>query len=691
MLPMQATPFAGVWRGLMRRQRLVDYGPLWAEEAKNVDLYGAVLAKRAGTKRISTTQLGSGGGRRVHALFQAKWRAGTGTDEVLAAAGTLIQAVGDPPSGDRFNLADLPAGTLARTTPTHVHFAQLDNLAFIVDGTNLNLKYLYEGGSPKLRMMGISAPVGAPAAAIVAGGTIADVVGRTFRYTYVNSLTQAESEPSPASSPRIQATGANGTYQIPTVASPDPQVDRARIYATTDGGDGIWLFLAEVNDGATYNWTAGGDSTLGSVLEEFVNDPPPSPLRLCVSWPQAGLLLGVDEASPSVLRYTDLVLGDVKPESWPPGNVIFVDVDSGDEIVAIWPFVDSVLVIRERSAFRIRGIPPDIAIEPIQHDPNRTAIGGFGQHALAQVDDVLASPFLDGCYTVGRFVDIAGGFQTSRLSAAIDDLWGELNAGQVRKTHAVFHRKRKQLRVWMPHGALSEAQRCLVYQLDLDPGADAGGWTVWEVLNPDSTACNQTASLVVETPTGDLVYVGTSDGYVLQMDQGLEDSWSGVTPGNGAAYPFEYASVPILLAEDGRQTRMRFLRLVARATTQATLVVTPETDFGTSWPTVAFSLAPLGQFIMDASRLDVDRLGPLGGQYLRAALMTRGAYQRLRFRNNEKGVGFQIHRWELLWQPLGVKVGDLHAVQAISDGAIDGAALEDDGFGGGGFGEGGFN
>jgi hypothetical protein len=663
MVPVEPVTFAGPWRGLLRRRRALDHPMSYAAESRNVELFGNALAKRQGTKRISTTQLGDGSSRRVHALFQAKWRAGTGTDEVLAAAGALLQAVGDPPSADRYNLAYLPSGSPARSNPTNpVYFAQFDNKVFLVDGTNaLNLKYTYIGGTGRFQKFGISAPSAAPSVGAPTGTGITLATGRKYRQTYVNSITQHESEPGPESA----STGAvaNKTIPVTTSASPDPQVDRVRVYATTDGGGGSWLFVGEVNDGSVLN-DAVPDASLGTALQEFVNDPPPDVMRLVVPWPSQGRMLGVAEASPSILRVTDLVIGRLKPESWPPENIVFVNVDAGDDIVGLYPYSDSVLIFCRRSVWRMQGTYPAVTLEPVQFDPRRTAVGSFGQHAIVQVDDVLLSPFLDGAYSVGRFEDLKGGFTSSRISREIDDLWIERNPAVVRRSHAIFHRSRKQLRWFIPHGSNGEPTRCLVYQLDVVVDGDApGGWGLWEVLTPTGTPAQVTASVVVETATGDVTYIGTVDGYVLQMDQGFEDSWSGASPGNGAAYEFVWETVPFQ-GEDESPRRLRMVDVVIRPETVCDVGLTPKTDFTMDWTGVVFSFTPAGVFILGSSMLDVGALGSVTPASRRAVLLSRGTHHALRFRNDQKGASFAIERWVARWQPLAWKAVGADEVQA---------------------------
>src|SRR5262245_54732082 len=152
-VPIQTAEYSGIWRGLMRRRRVIDHSELYAQEALNVELRGNVLAKRMGVRQISETPLGipppaTPGLTQVYALFNVKWRRNSGgTDHMIAVTPMLIQKVGDPPSANVDTAGQFPPGQGARTAPQFpVNITQFDNMVFIVDGTNPNRKYRISPG-----------------------------------------------------------------------------------------------------------------------------------------------------------------------------------------------------------------------------------------------------------------------------------------------------------------------------------------------------------------------------------------------------------------------------------------------------------------------------------------------------------------------------------------------------------------
>jgi hypothetical protein len=441
-----------------------------------------------------------------------------------------------------------------------------------------------------------------------------------------------------------------------------------------DTGEEPFIFLDQVDDTAGSYLDKKSDLQLegGSIYEDEVNWPPPDRLRLLVPWVQANRLIGVSVDNPSVLYYTDLTLGLLKPEAWPPENTVYVARDSGDEIVGLFPFTDSVLIFGRRSIFRLRGIPPDdIVLDAVQYeDDMRTAIGTLAQKALVQVDDALINPYFDGAYAISRFVDTEGGFSSNRLSRPIDDLWMEMTPGLSQWSHGIFLRSRKQVRLWLPVGGVLPL-RALVYQLDVGATENApAGWTMWEIGAPVSGSfATVTASVIVEHLTRDAVYIGTVDGYVGEMDQGINDWWYD-PPGagdveQGRTYPFVYQSVPTYLAEDNRPTRLRFVDVVWGADMDLILICTPITGFGVDWTSIFFNMRTAGAFILDVSQLDKDRLSPdTFRAEMRGSVLTNGALHAIKWRV-DSDARFHIEKFRLVWQPLAQKSRMVDATQAL--------------------------
>lgn len=655
---IQRTPLLGTWRGLHQRKRESDVDPMYARRARNVEFFGNVIAPRGGTHRLNLVPAAG----RVHALHHARFR--NTTDEVIAAAGAKLQRVAtgatvvDPPVDLPLSL---PAGTPARVGAIGSMFASLANLVFHVNGVDLDVKY--DGAA--WTKFGLDAPTAAPLLTNLTAGALTGTFGVIV--TYVNA---EEHESEGSAQARITLTAQKLKAQA--FASTDPQTVKTRFYRTTTGGDGVWFFWKEI---ATNGGIVEGDESddlLGAQLERFLNEPPPGPLRLVVSWPQAGRMLGVPEEFPSMLLYTDLGLGFLKPESWPPENLVLVNFDDGDEILAVLVLFDSVIIRKTRSTWRLRGIPPDLTLEPISFDADRTGIGAIAQAADIVVDNDAFLPSLDGAYDLSRYS--TGGFETTRLSRAIDDLWQSLQPSSGRRAHAVFHRFRRQIRFFAAANPSDEPNVCLVYQLDGTPDGQPNGWAVWEV--------SATASVVVETASGDVVWIGTADGLIKEMDAAHEDDWTGDTPGNGQAIQVEYEGHFFAPAGDTHvDARGRFLDLSMRENAPGTLLITPRTDWRDG-PSRELVLRPVATFVLDTDPPsvagagvldDVDSTGAPAGagtalgeavpHLRRVAFLSRGRYHTVRIFCGDLGADWAIENMVYSWQPLPLKARAVDVLQ----------------------------
>lgn len=696
-IDLQVASYTGIWRGLMIRRRGVDHPELYATDALNVEMQGNVLAKRKGVQRLNAlgSPYGSSTNHRIYALYYAHWRYGSGgQNELLIAAGNMIQRQADPPGPSIVTPATLPPGTPVRGDPQFpVQFTQFNNQIFIVDGTNPNLKLYLRGSAETIAAVGINpptVPAGVSLVAATPGFDTTVATGYRYRYTYVNSFTRAESDatdvegspPADTGAPDYKPLdpikpGAGQGVQVTWTPSTDPQVDLVRIYRTLDGGE-TYLFLDEVPQTPATYLDQASDLKIeaSSLYEEFTNTVPPERLRLVVPWVQANRLLGVSTDQPSIVYYSDLILGQLKPEAWPAENMIFVARDAGDEIVGLFPFTDSVLIFGRRSTFRLRGIPPDdLVLDAVQYeDDMRTAVGSLAQKSLIQVDDALINPAMDGAYAINRFIDTQGGFTNDRISRPIDDLWEHLTPNETDWSHGLFIRSKKQIRLWLPRDGRTLPDRALIYQLDVSATAnEPAGWTIWETkgeLASDDLA-TVTASVVVETTHGDVAYIGTEDGYLGQMDTGLNDWWYD-PPGIGAieqgrTYPFLWQGVPVYLSAQEQPTRLRFVDVVWAADSKVTVSCTPVTDFDVDWPAIYFTLEPTDGFILDISQLDIGRLAPdMLRHEARGSALTRGALHTVRWRCDQDA-SFQLEKWRLLWQPLAQKSRMVDAVQQLPD------------------------
>lgn len=157
-------------------------------------------------------------------------------------------------------------------------FTVANNTCLMGNGASGSMK-AYDGTT--LRNWGITAPANAPTLSL-AGTGLTCLASYYYCYTYYNSSTGHESSPSPVSACLTPFT--NQQVSIAVTGSADTQVDKIRIYRTTDGGNFDPSVMREItgspftNASATYTDTTA-DSALSATKTappSLRNDPPPA-------------------------------------------------------------------------------------------------------------------------------------------------------------------------------------------------------------------------------------------------------------------------------------------------------------------------------------------------------------------------------------------------------------------------------
>lgn len=152
---------------------------------------------------------------------------------------------------------------------------QYSNVVFI-GRPNGDRPYRYDG---KIAYKaGIRAPVIPPTTATAAGASSFSTATYNVYYTFRNSKTGVESNPSPTAT--VSLTNALQIDSILLQRSGDPQVDQRRIYITAaSGGAGSNAYLqvtVENNIDTSYTTNITAHTTTGSLLEYTSNEEPPN-------------------------------------------------------------------------------------------------------------------------------------------------------------------------------------------------------------------------------------------------------------------------------------------------------------------------------------------------------------------------------------------------------------------------------
>jgi len=396
--------------------------------------------------------------------------------------------------------------------------------------------------------------------------TVGAMVPGTYsvRLTYVSTEAGSfvESEAC-TETPRftLPATGGGG-ITVSNIPMPlDPRIDQKWLYRTSCGGDGVWYLVARLDKSVTSFNMIGADTTLGTQLDEFINYPPYETMEVVVEWPHAQRLMGIAQVGLEAWAVVwsdgpDVLRAQVKPESWPVDNFLFVGLDSGDKPKGIAAFYDSMLIFCERSIWRIQGNPPDLVVEPVnfqQHD--QSGIGLESHQTLVVDQNEVIFPGADGVYMIDRFQGVATGFQSQRISRQIDRLWDSTYNLFRNRAHAVFYRARRQYRLFWPldYAPQSEPDAVLTYQFDADVNGSPHFWAKWtlaaQVIGDHN---HMSCSTVAQPELGDAYlfasmkevnFVGTRDGGVLGMDYVYDFITNGFSDFTIIPYHFEYRTL----------------------------------------------------------------------------------------------------------------------------------------------------
>lgn len=537
-----------------------------------------------------------------------------------------------------------------------IHFAQHNNICHMATdhavvgvgtaGDDPPLKYSNPGGGYVTQRHGIKAPTHSGTAPTATAGAAGNLTGTfIYRLKFRNSVTGHSSEPGPSITSAALTSKQCDLNNLPV--SVDPQVDYKDLYRTTSDGNGVWYFVAALTNAATSYPDDTADSGLGSQMREFLDNPIPDAVSNIAVWPQANRLIGVNASTGAVVfsDQPDLEDGTLKPEAWPVDNFLFINFDDGDKTIAVVPFYDSVIVFKERSIFRIEGIPPNISIEPVSFRQDFTSLGTFNAKAVVVDQNEMLFPTRDGVASLNRFGGQQKGFTSQRISRQIDEGWADLNLTQARKTHAVFVRNRRQLRIFIPVSSDTEPEQCYVYQLEGGIDGMPYGWSDWDINGGVADDLEVSASCVIKSEP-DVHYIGTATGDVIRMDYGYAER-------GGFSITFKYAPAWAAPAGNGSPARARALDVAIAIQLAATLQVSVETDFGAGQYPIQMAGADQGGFQLDVSQLDVHGMsGGYGMTRLSTTLLALGEYHRPVFEEYSNTANFLIQNWTYWFQAL---------------------------------------
>jgi hypothetical protein len=244
---------------------------------------------------------------------------------------------------------------------------------------------LYDGSGT--RQVGITAPVSAPTVALGAGGSLNTSSNYIWAYTYYNSVTGAESSPSPLS--LTTATGANTKGTLTLVAGSATTADTIRVYRTFANGTALFLDGTAVIGAVSYV-SSIADTALSTTQIELDNTRITS-LSTTAKFPIIARQRVFLKTSRNQIRYSKIGQSGPMPESFEALKFVTTVGKSGsnDDIVGISQAGDVPIVLKERSIGRLNevGIQGQFSTDPVYFDYEElsTDVGAVSHWAATQV------------------------------------------------------------------------------------------------------------------------------------------------------------------------------------------------------------------------------------------------------------------------------------------------------------------
>jgi hypothetical protein len=380
-----------------------------------------------GWRTFSTTNLGSSrpqGGQRVYL--------GSATPFTLAAWNGGVYKVSDAGAWG----AAVSSGW---SSTNDIYFPHDRDLVAIFDGATAPKKSV---DGTTWTTFGIAAPSVAPTGATAAGGTL--VNGNTYEFSFTGRDDGLLVESNESATVQKATTGANQKITLTLTGPLDTQVDTLVVYGrdVTAGEDVRRQIGTVANPGAglttTYdvlsnNWTSG--------VEAPTDHTVPPLLSFGVFWKNR--CWARHATVKNRLHFTQIF----EPQSWPDDFTIDIPFEHGDDIAAILPLGDTLLVFGQTKIFLIIGQTSlDFEIRP----SGASQSGALGARAVDALEEGAMHAAADGIYLfdgatdrllsydIDGFTPTAIGWRTYVTTASATDL---------ARTPLIYHQATKEVAI----------------------------------------------------------------------------------------------------------------------------------------------------------------------------------------------------------------------------------------------------
>lgn len=310
-------------------------------------------------------------------------------------------------------------------------------LVAVFDGVNVPQKSV-DGAT--WTQFGITPPT-APSATAAAGGSLIDGHEYEVSASYADAA-GLSTESNESDTDTVTVSGTNLSIDVEVDFSDDPQVDTINVYARdVTAGESVRRFagtVANPGSGTATVTITENDWTTETEAPTRKNVPP----ALAFGLPWKNRWWAVDAVDRTILRFTEIF----ENQSWPTLYYIQIPFTRGDEIAAIIPLGDVLVVFgKSKQAFLIIGqtsldfeVRPSAAVEA----------GALGPRAVDLVEQGVIHAAPQGVYLFDGAAD-------RLLSNDLEFDWRAMIAGasetELARLPLVYHRRDKELRIAVPN------------------------------------------------------------------------------------------------------------------------------------------------------------------------------------------------------------------------------------------------
>ena len=487
LTPTDKFNFGGGLVTMMAKTRLA---PNQLVAAKNVNIYvDGEIEVRGGCAKVSTVAFGTEIDRFIHFKTDVY-------DKIVAYGGTYIKRL-DKGTPDVWTQLD---GSM----PDTEELRSLDigqNKLYIGATDSIGVRK-YVRNQSALWKAGITKP----AAAITAADGGAGVLSGTYYWywTYYNSLTGEESDPSPISGVLV-VTDKQVTLSS-FVASTDPQIDKIRIYRNPTGVS-TWYYVGQKTNDVNNFTDNVADNNLGPEIS-FKNGEPP---KAAILRYHLNRMFYVNADYPSRLYWSEALLpGSVHINSWQG-----IEDRDGGKILALGSSYDNIIVYKNTGVFCFSfdvGNPDNSSYIPLTSE-----YGIVAPMSVAHVgeDEIfLSSEGLKLITNGGTKIDeieipiiVPEGMKNIN---PITSIFRECKQDAISKAVGIYYEAKNQYHISVPYYSNSNNDLTLVWHKDVN------AFTIHEDFNVKATG-------LYREYDNRLLYRSHNDQYIYQHDIGFTD------------------------------------------------------------------------------------------------------------------------------------------------------------------------